>query len=484
MKCFLLFCALTALLSLPGEVTLKANFERNQGPLYSKNGKVRVIAVPDARGGKKVLSFSAAKKTAMLTSGTMMSSQYASPRVRLCFWARGKGEITPGLSDGIYLGKGRHKYKAYDAPKSVTLTGKWQKIEFVKDFAGTAPIGVYIRIRLSAGGDAQLDDLILETITGKGVKVQAQSTGTIIRAGEKLPECRFKVHPAGNEVKYLFIAPDRTFSSRPPAAALPGLYRVSGTFDGACAENFISVLPQKQYDQTAAAARKIKFARKTKILILGDSIYDRNRGRNTADKLLFWFNKFQPGKVELHNAAVSGDYITLVEKRLKGKAGKHETKKYARIPENKWDMILISLGSNDNRTWRKDNYQKPLVSFAEQKASMARVLKFLKKNNPGVRLILISPPAANEALLEKRASAAEKRNQPYVKFGVPELTRQGIAAQKAAASAEKAEYLDFYEEMRNACDPDFFVRNDVIHQEEKGFNYLTQKILEYLADKQ
>jgi hypothetical protein len=38
--------------------------------------------------------------------------------------------------------------------------------------------------------------------------------------------------------------------------------------------------------------------------------------------------------------------------------------------------------------------------------------------------------------------------------------------------------------MRKNCDDAFYARNDVIHLDEKGFNYLTQKILEYSANKQ
>ena len=114
---------------------------------------------------------------------------------------------------------------------------------------------------------------------------------------------------------------------------------------------------------------------------------------------------------------------------------------------------------------------------------MTRVIKFLKERNPQARIILLSPVAAHEAYQEKRASNAAKRNQPHVKFGDPALTRQGIVSQKQAAKATGAEYFDYYEDMRKNCDASFFARNDVIHLDEKGFSYLTQKILEYLAAK-
>ena len=245
----------------------------------------------------------------------------------------------------------------------------------------------------------------------------------------------------------------------------------------------ISVLPAAQYEQFEKAAQKIKFKKHSRILILGDSIHDRNRGRNTADKLLFWLNKYNPGKVEIRNAAVSGDYITLIESRLNGKARKHELKKYDKLFDAPYQLIFIAVGSNDNRTWRKDNYQKPLVAFNEQTASMTRVINILKKHNPDARIILLSPVSANEPYQQKRADAAEKRNQPYVKFGDPALTHQGIAAQKKAAAAAKVEYFDYYEDMRKSCDDAFFARNDVIHQDEKGYNYLALKILEYLSNK-
>ena len=484
MKKLLFFVLLFFCAALPAQIALKADFERNTGYLYSKSGTVKAIPAADAKSGKKVLSFKAGSKEAVLTSGTMMSSQFASPIVRLTFFARGKGTISPGLSDGIYLGNGKYKYKAYDSKEKIILSDKWQKISFEKDFRGTAPVGVYVRIRLSAAGVAEIDDLLLETVEDKSVKISAGTPGSILKAGTPLPECQFKTIPGDAETAKLFIAPDRSFSAHSPRRTAPGLYRAAATVKGKTAEILFSVLPQKQYENTNLAAQKIKFKEKTRILILGDSIHDRNRGRNTADKLLFWFNKYNPGKVEIRNAAVSGDYITLIESRLNGKARKHEVKKYAGLFNKPYQIIFIAVGSNDNRTWRKDDYKKPLVPFAEQTASMTRVIKFLKERNPQARIILLSPVAAHEAYQEKRAANASKRNQPYVKFGVPALTRQGIVSQKQAAEATGSEYLDYYEDMRKNCDAAFFARNDVIHLDEKGFSYLAQKILEYLAAKQ
>ena len=485
MRKILLFASCFAAMPLLwAQVALKADFERNSGYLYSKNGTAKVVQDSSAHGGKKVMLFKAADKAATLTSGTMLSNQAASPKVRLTFFARGKGKITPGLSDGIYLGKGKYKYTPYDSKDSVTLNDQWQKIEFTRDFNGTAPIGVYVRIRLTAGGEAQIDDLLLETLEDKKVKISALTPNSILKSGSTLPECRFKTTPANIKTTKLFIAPDRSFSAVSPKVTVPGLYRAAATANGNTAETLFSVLSAEQYEKTDKAAKSIKFEKKIRILILGDSIHDLNRGRNTADKMRFWFNKYNPGKVEIRNAAVAGDYITLIESRLNGKARKHELKKYANLFSAPYQLIFIAVGSNDNRTWRKDAFKKPLVPFAEQTQSMIRVINFLKKRNPGARIILLSPVAANEPYQNKRAAAAEKRNQPYVKFGDPALTASGIAAQKKAAKAAGAEYFDYYEDMRKNCDNAFFAKNDVIHLDEKGFNYLTQKILEYLANKQ
>ena len=81
---------LAAAPALFAQVALKADFERNAGYLYSKTGTAKVTASPTAHGGKKVMQFTASGKTAVLTSGTMLSNQVASPIVRLSFFARGK----------------------------------------------------------------------------------------------------------------------------------------------------------------------------------------------------------------------------------------------------------------------------------------------------------------------------------------------------------------------------------------------------------
>lgn len=481
-KTLFLLCAGTALL-LDAAVALRADFERNAGYLYSRGGKAKVVAVDDAHGGRKVMLFTAQEKKAVLTSGTMMSGQFASPRVRLSFFARGRGKINAGLSDGVYQGNGKYKYTSYPAKEEVELTGKWQKIEFVRDFAGSAPIGVYVRITLSAGGEAQIDDLLLETVSDPAVKVRAETADDIVRLGAPFPECRFAVTPKETPVVRLCIAPDRTFSVRSPEkAAMAGLYRVCATAAGETSEVRISVLPEKEYDAVTAAAQKVKFAKPVRILFLGDSIYDYNRGRNAADKVIRHLRRSNPGKITFRNAAVAGDFITRIEKRLSGKLSRAEQKKYENLFDRPYDLIFIAVGSNDNRTLRSDGYGKPLVPFAEQTQSMVRVIRFLKEKDPGARIILVSPSAPNRELQDRRAAAAEKGNYGFVKFGVPELTRQGIASQKQAAAAEKVEYLDLYDAMCQAAVPDFFARYDVIHLDEKGFNFLAQKILEYLAN--
>ena len=479
-KTLFFLCAGTALV-LDAAVALRADFERNAGYLYSRSGKAKVAAVDDAHGGKKVLLFAAGDKKATLTSGTMMSSQFASPRVRLSFFARGRGRINAGLSDGVYLGNNKYKYTAYPAKEDVSLTDKWQRIEFVRDFSGSAPVGVYVRITLSAGGEAQIDDLLLETISDPAVSIRAETSGDIIRLGAPFPECRFTVTPGETPVVRLCIAPDRTFSVKPPEkAAVPGLYRVCASAAGETSEIRISVLPEKEYDAVVAAARAVKFAKPVRILFLGDSIYDYSRGRNAADKVILHLRRSNPGKVFFRNAAVAGDFITRIEDRLNGKG--RDVRKYAGLFDKPYGLIFIAVGSNDNRTLRSDGYNKPLVPFAEQTQSMIRVIRFLKERNPGARIILISPSAPNTELQDRRAAAAEKGNYGFVKFGVPELTRQGIAAQKRAASAEKVEYLDLYDAMCRAAETEFFARHDVIHLDEKGFNFLAQRILEYLAN--
>ena len=100
-------------------------------------------------------------------------------------------------------------------------------------------------------------------------------------------------------------------------------------------------------------------------------IYDFNRGRNAADKVIYFLERNNPGKISFRNAAVAGDYITRVEDRLNGKG--RDVKKYAGLFDKPCDLIFIALGSNDNRTLRSDGYAKPLVPFAEQTAAMIRV---------------------------------------------------------------------------------------------------------------
>lgn len=490
---FLMFSAAAFLSAADKNVLFECNFERRDRlvvPSYSPDCQAVRKEVPDAHGGKMVMTVCTGKTRGLLQSGPLLADQSVAPRVRLTLFARGTGTLLPGLVAGIVSADGRSSEKIFQAEEPVKLTSAWQQVSFNCDLAQIAPSHITLRLQFSPESMAEIDDLRFENAPDPGIEIKALTPSMILKQGDSFPVCRFEVTPQNTPLLGFVICPNRSFTSQPCGGdntvsfgelAAPGLYRAAAAARGNSAETLISVLPPEEYERCDAAARRIKFETPVRILFLGDSISDLRRGRNGVDKLGFWLNKYSDGKVEIRNAAVRGDFITRIEARLLGEKKQFQQEKYDRLFEQPWQMIFIAVSANDNRTKKEDGYRKPLVPFDEQTAAMTRVIRLLKSRSPGARIILVGPTASNEPLQQKRVESAEKGNRSYVCFAVPELTLMGMKAQKAAAAAENVEYIDFYEEMRQAADTSFFAPWDTIHPDEKGFNFITLKVLEYLA---
>ena len=487
------FFSVMFLVTAENKTILKCDFERRNQltvPSYSPDCRMERKAVNDAHGGKMILTMQTGKTRGLLQSGPLMADQPVAPRVRLTLFARGRGTLSLGFVESVFSADGKRTGKIVEVPAPAVLNDQWSKLEFTHEFTQSVPANIMIRLQFSPESYAEIDDLRFERITGDDLKIRALTPPAILKQGTEFPVCRFETIPKDVPLQGFIIFPNRSFITQACGKenivsfdkfSSTGFYRTAAAAQGNSAETHFSILSPAEYDRCDAAARKIKFDKPSRILFLGDSIYDLKRGRNAVDKLGFWLNKYSPGNVEIRNAAVRGDYITRIEARLIGKTKQFQQSKYDRLFEKPYQLIFLAVGANDNRTKREDEYKKPLVSFPEQTAALKRVLQILKRRSPSARIIFIGPTAGNEALQKKRMESAEKNNRSFIRYADPELTRTGIAAQKTAAAEEKIEYIDFYEEMYQAADDSFFTPHDVIHPEERGFNFITLKLLEYLS---
>ena len=102
--------------------------------------------------------------------------------------------------------------------------------------------------------------------------------------------------------------PDAALKIQGPDAVHPE----SGVTAGAYIDRRKSVT---EYEQTAA---QIKLDAPVRILYLGDSLTHFNYGHNHVDKVRYFLNRTHPGKAEIWNYAVRGDFIERVLLRLDG----------------------------------------------------------------------------------------------------------------------------------------------------------------------
>lgn len=277
------------------------------------------------------------------------------------------------------------------------------------------------------------------------------------------------------------IAP---LGEKDPATWIPGTGRI-GVWDpaeGAAANVFISRIPKKEWEEIDGNAQKIKLARPLRILYLGDSLSDYDRGRNYTDKVDYWLNLHNPGQASFRNAGVGGDTIESLYNRLTG--GKYTWRQYMYegLFGQPYDYIFIFLGHNDTRRHyspKTGSYQP--VEPDKQQKMLSATIEFLRSKTPA-KIVLITPASSDYPQCLKAAEPAKKAGQPYVIFGEPERLDKYCEVLRGAASEFKVGLLDLYTPMKTLPEKETcFTKPDGVHLTSRGNNYIAARIIEYLA---
>ena len=229
-------------------------------------------------------------------------------------------------------------------------------------------------------------------------------------------------------------------------------------------------------------------AQPVRVLYLGDSLSDFDRGSNHVDRLQAKLDADAPKQFEIHNFSIRGDYISRLLDRLDGKKGTYALARFDGIWDRQYDWAFVFLGHNDTKTSSANDFTKPCVALEDVEKGFTRLVDILRAK--GIkRIILMSPASSNYELCaanaEKRLAAIKsgkvKKAKAASRFGEPKQMEAFMATVKNVAKAKDCEFLDVYTAMKALPDKASLLNpRDGVHLSAKGHAYMAEKTYEYL----
>ncbi|MBR2374183.1 MAG: SGNH/GDSL hydrolase family protein [Lentisphaeria bacterium] len=233
----------------------------------------------------------------------------------------------------------------------------------------------------------------------------------------------------------------------------------------------------KSAPQMQKAAAKIKAAKQTDILYIGDSLTDFYRGGNHLD-MVNYFLKANNSRVTFYNYACRGDFISRVIDRF-NKAPKVPFRNhYKGIWDRKYKYAFVLLGANDSV--QRLETGKMAVPVEEVEKKYRELFGIFKKH--GIeKVVIVSPASSNYAACKanaKRRIAAKKGGV----FGRPENIEAFAGVMKKLSAEYKFPYVDIYTPMKSMPGKaELFSASDGVHLTPAGHEFVALKELEFLS---
>ncbi|MBT4814374.1 MAG: hypothetical protein HN742_24245 [Lentisphaerae bacterium] len=459
-----------------------------------------------AHGGKRSVVLHTALKSGRHW-GRMLQLQRTrnllGPRFRYTMWARGKGTFLLGGIEYRSAEKFTPHYQYRWQETETVLTDAWQQVTY--EFSIMDP--EVIRLALVAevrgeGSVAYLDDAEFATFVQPGISLLATPPHAMVPLGQ---QAEFQVRLSNNGtpvtkgmLTLLAAAADGLHStSDVPLTADTTIHRhdvgTGGdggiqrlTFihpeSGAVAQVSVDVVPPELFREFEARAEAVKLPTPARLLIIGDSLTDQQRGENYVDKLAFWLErKLGPNALTWRNAGVGGDYISRVWQRMQGEAKAYRANMYENLFEPKPSHVFFFLGHNDTKVSSTSGYTKQCVdpvTFEEQyRLAIQKV-----KEETGATVIVLSATSSVFEICKANADKRKEAGKAHNMFGKPEeLERFNAIAQRVAADLG-CEFLDVYEPTRTYPDkPSLFNARDGVHLSAAGNRFIALQILKHLG---
>lgn len=224
-----------------------------------------------------------------------------------------------------------------------------------------------------------------------------------------------------------------------------------------------------------------------RVLYLGDSLSDFDRGSNHVDRLQTKLDKLAPRCVSIYNYAVRGDYIERMMNRFRGSTNCTSRTAYHGVWGRQYDWAFVFLGHNDTRSWSDTGFSRPEMSKEQLRHGFRELISLLKSKGIG-RIILVSATSSNFEFTSRKAAAIQaailsgkSKAKRVVRYGDPRFLEAYNSILIDLSQEPGVEYLDLYTDMKAVSGKALLFRpTDGVHLTEKGHAYVAEREYEYL----
>ena len=369
----------------------------------------------------------------------------------------------------------------YPGPE-IVLTEQWENHTFSLQ-SKLGPV-LLLMINMKPGTAFDMDNLSVSVIND-ALTIMPPTGALVVKPGSTVPEQTFRIFPNDARGKFLTYSSADKKSTRTPAvscggkavfpsftAGKEGYFRIAFATRGTAAFRDVVIAPDAEVDALENAAKQVNLNGKPlRILYLGDSLTDHDRGFNHPSVAAGVLDKFNPGMVFFRNAAIGGDETCKVANRLTNREI-YCGARYDALWDEQYDIVFIMLGQNDTVTFSKTDFKKPHVSLADVEKYMRLIVQEVRKNTDA------------KIIISSGFSTPVSTSQSH-RFGVPEFVEPYNACAKKIADEYGAEYLDLYSVFKAIPEEEkikLFLA-DKTHLTQAGHRFTALQILKFLASK-
>ena len=386
-----------------------------------------------------------------------------------------------------------------------------EKIVFDADCSRQKVNRLGLMLYINAGGELICHEAELLEISDSSIDIKSPYL-LLAKKGDTLPRFNFDVRQTGNtkHPMILLSSNDKNVNSAYTTAAddegkvypIPEIIndRTSYTLsvNGSTSTTYVLPISSSCYEHCDALAKKIRLKRPLRIVILGDSLQDKNFvcnvGCGACEQLFFWLDKYNHDLVTIKNLAVRGDSLQRADQRMRRELATSnisvfEQHVYSGMFDSDADVVFIQFGHNDTAFKTLNSEIRGNDSISEENISqpLHEIIKNCRKHWPHAIITVFSSTSSCEDICRKQHSYLSKQNpsRAFSLFGVPECLEKYNALAKVTAEASGSIFYDIYSDMKSLPNENkvmLFKQADGVHLSQDGHVYMTIKYLELLND--
>ena len=334
----------------------------------------------------------------------------------------------------------------------------------------------------------------------------------LVKKGDPLPHFHFEVRQTG-ELKHpmiLLSSDERNVNASsttvaddkgrvyPPQTVVNGKTSCTLSVNGTTSTTYVLPVSSSHYERCNELARNIRLKRPLKIVVLGDSLQDKNFifnvGCGACEQLFFWLDKYNHNLVSIKNLAVRGDSLQRADQRMQreldpAKRPVFEQRVYRGMFDDDADIVFIQFGHNDTAFKTSNSEIREYDGISEESISqtLREIIEICRQHWPNAKIIVFSSTSSCESICRQRHRDLCKTDpkRTFSLFGVPACLEAYNMTSKSAALASDVLFYDIYSEMKALpyeTKVKLFNQGDGVHLSPEGHVYMTIKYLELLRN--